>query len=630
MTTVTLILHFLLFRTACALNFDWERTQLTDSEAALNSAIRFGSLASSVVTDREECRAVPGDASWPSDAAWASLNDTLDGALLKPRPLASVCYYGVEYNATKCEQLRSSWKSMNLHTEDPTSVMSQWASGSSCTPTLYPNSTCTQGGFPIYVVRATTIKHIQIAVNFARNHNIRLVIKNTGHDFNGKSIGGYSLGVWTHNLKDMVYHANYTSPTGSYTGRAVAYSAGVQAYEGTALMRKNNMTFIVAGGATVGIAGGFLQGGGHSSYTSYYGLAADQVLALTAVTADGRVVECHEGLNEDLFWAFRGGGGGTFGILTSVVVRAFSLTPIISSSIRFSTTPNPGSNTSLSAETFWAGMEAYWKFSPQICAAGGLGYNFIYPTNTPTGLTFTVGISVPNMSAIAYGRFLHPLIQELNDLGIEVPLPALKRSLHTVDTDDNISLSHSHSHLASRGILHELTPHTLLSSRLFPRSSFSPSTLPQTHTAIRTLVASNLTFHGMSYCPLSSLSPFTANAVNPAFRTTLLHAQAYFPTAHWDGAAPLLSRAELTAQHGVLQAAVQQWRDVSPGGGSYVNEGDAQDWEWQQGFYGANYPELREVKASCHHVGQQRHEKKRAVGNKQEENQFHGFGFGFR
>lgn len=114
MTTVTLILHFLLFRTACALNFDWERTQLTDSEAALNSAIRFGSLASSVVTDREECRAVPGDASWPSDAAWASLNDTLDGALLKPRPLASVCYYGVEYNATKCEQLRSSWKSMNL------------------------------------------------------------------------------------------------------------------------------------------------------------------------------------------------------------------------------------------------------------------------------------------------------------------------------------------------------------------------------------------------------------------------------------------------------------------------------------------------------------------------------------
>jgi hypothetical protein len=137
------------------------------------------------------------------------------------------------------------------------------------------------------------------------------VIKNSGHDFNGKSIGGYALSVWTHNLKDMTYDPDYTSPTGSYTGAAVAYAAGAQAYEGSALMRQKNMVMIVAGGGTVGIAGGFLQGGGHSAYTSYYGLAADQVLAITAVTADGRVVEAHEGENEDLFWAFRGGGGGT-------------------------------------------------------------------------------------------------------------------------------------------------------------------------------------------------------------------------------------------------------------------------------------------------------------------------------
>jgi len=159
------------------------------------------------------------------------------------------------------------------------------------------------------------MKHIQLAVNFARNNNIRLVIKNSGHDFNGKSIGGHSLSIWVHNLKGITYQDDYTSPTGSYTGRAVTYSAGTQAFEGSTLMRQKNMSFIVAGGSTVGIAGGFLQGGGHSSFTSYFGLAADQVMALTAVTADGRVVEMHEGLNEDLFWAFRGGGGGTFSSL---------------------------------------------------------------------------------------------------------------------------------------------------------------------------------------------------------------------------------------------------------------------------------------------------------------------------
>jgi hypothetical protein len=119
------------------------------------------------------------------------------------------------------------------------------------------------------------------------------------------------LSIWIHNLKGITYQDKYTSPTGSYTGRAVTYSAGTQAFEGSTLMRQKNMSFLVAGGSTVGIAGGFLQGGGHSSFTSYYGLAADQVMALTAVTADGRVVEMHEGLNADLFWAFRGGGGGT-------------------------------------------------------------------------------------------------------------------------------------------------------------------------------------------------------------------------------------------------------------------------------------------------------------------------------
>jgi FAD/FMN-containing dehydrogenase len=166
----------------------------------------------------------------------------------------------------------------------------------------------------MYVVNASTTRHIQLAVNFARNANIRLVIKNSGHDFNGKNIGGYSLSIWTHNLRGMMYHTNYTSPTGSYTGRAVAYAAGTQAFEGSMLMRQNNMTMLVAGGSTVGIAGGFLQGGGHSGFTSYYGLAADQVVTLTAVSAEGRVVEMHEGLNEDLFWAFRGGGGGMLNI----------------------------------------------------------------------------------------------------------------------------------------------------------------------------------------------------------------------------------------------------------------------------------------------------------------------------
>ncbi|KAL1795593.1 hypothetical protein ACET3X_005817 [Alternaria dauci] len=585
----------LLLATTTALHFDWERDQLTREDAASNEALRFGSASATAASG--SCKIIPQDATWPNEDAWASFNDTLGGALLKPKPLASVCYAGEGYNASKCDQLKSSWAGMNLHSDDPVSIMSQWASGNTCTPTSQPNSTCTQGGWPEYVVNATTVRQIQLAVNFARNQNIRLVIKNSGHDFNGKSIGGYSLSVWTHNLKGMAYNLNYTSPTGSYNGRAVTYAAGVQAYEGSTLMRQKDMVMIVAGGGTVSIAGGFLQGGGHSSYTSYYGLAADQVLAITAVTADGRVVEAHEGENADLFWAFRGGGGGTFGIITSVVVKAFPPTPLASTSIRFSTTPDRGSNAPpISTETFWAGMRTYWEFSVTICDAGGLGYNFIYPESSTTGLTFTVGISVPNQTTTEHRRFVRPLLQKLNDLGIQQPMPTVRRSLTSPFSYEE-GYKDEASHLFKR-LLGETTGHTLIASRFFPRTTFSnTSALESSHLAIRHVVENgSLTFHGMNYAPTLSVSGNPNNAVNPAFRTTVLHAQAYEPNAHWDGKAPILSRGALTERHERLQGYMQTWRDITAGSGSYINEGDAQDWEWKEAFFGSNYEELARIK----------------------------------
>lgn len=374
------------------------------------------------------------------------------------------------------------------------------------------------------------------------------------------------------------------------------------------------MVMIVAGGSTVGIAGGFLQGGGHSGYTSYYGLAADQVLTITAITADGRVVEAHEGENADLFWAFRGGGGGTcsqqgekttvtdrkpgtFGIITSVVVKAFRATPITSSSVRFSTTPDRGSTAPpISTNTFWAGMRAYWEFSIAICDAGGLGYSFLYPSSSSTGLTFTVSISVPNKTTTEYRQFIRPLLQKFNDLGIQQPIPALRRSLKpSFSCEENFK---NEASSFSKRVIGETTGHTLIASRFFPRTTFStPSTLETSHLAIRHVVENgSLTFHGMNYAPTLSVSGNPNNSVNPAFRTTVLHAQAYESNAHWDGKAPTLSHEALTEKHQRLQGYMQGWRDVTPGSGSYINEGDAQDWEWKEAFFGSNYERLARVK----------------------------------
>ena len=56
--------------------------------------------------------------------------------------------------------------------------------GNTCQPPKYYDSEgCTQGGYSLYVVNASTTAQIQLALNFARNTGIRFVVRNTGHDF---------------------------------------------------------------------------------------------------------------------------------------------------------------------------------------------------------------------------------------------------------------------------------------------------------------------------------------------------------------------------------------------------------------------------------------------------------------
>ncbi len=124
----------------------------------------------------------------------------------------------------------------------------------------------------------------------------------------GQSAGAGSLSVWTHHLKGYEFLPSYS--IGDYQGKAARVAAGVEGYELGTHMRTDNVTIVIPGGSTVGPIGGFFQGGGHSSYTSFYGLGADQILAIEVVTADGRFVTADPNNNTDLFWALRGGGGG--------------------------------------------------------------------------------------------------------------------------------------------------------------------------------------------------------------------------------------------------------------------------------------------------------------------------------
>jgi hypothetical protein len=106
------------------------------------------------------------------------------------------------------------------------------------------STTCSLGGYASYSVNVSNVAQIQLALNFARNTNVRFVVKNTGHDFADKSIGAGALSLWTHNLKDLTYIKDYSY--GSYKGPAFKVAAGVHTEDVYLAAEKNDVS-VVAG-----------------------------------------------------------------------------------------------------------------------------------------------------------------------------------------------------------------------------------------------------------------------------------------------------------------------------------------------------------------------------------------------
>jgi hypothetical protein len=140
-------------------------------------------VANAVPTERV-CKALPDTQHWPSQSDWESLNTTLGGVLLKPNPPAAPCHTThPAYNLELCNEVRLRWNSSQWHSDNPVSSLFQNWNGYSCLPN---SETCSSEGYPVYVVNATTSEHVRAAVNFARERNVRVNIKSSGHDFLGK------------------------------------------------------------------------------------------------------------------------------------------------------------------------------------------------------------------------------------------------------------------------------------------------------------------------------------------------------------------------------------------------------------------------------------------------------------
>jgi len=273
---------------------------MASSIAWLNLCLSLTSFCIPFLAFAKECRCFPGDACWPSPSAWAALNNSINGRLIATSPLASPCH-GPNFNAALCSDVRESWLLPQAHYVSSSSVMAPFYAGNSCIPFTPESMLCTLGNYIEYAINVTEPADISKGVAFATKNNIRLVIRNTGHDYNGKSTGAGALGIWTHNLKSIRFF-DYHGPT--YTGKAIKMGAGVQGFE--AVDAGNKVGLTVTGGEcpTVGLAGGYTQGGGHSALASKYGLAADQTLEWEVITGSGEFIKASPTENSDLYCTY--------------------------------------------------------------------------------------------------------------------------------------------------------------------------------------------------------------------------------------------------------------------------------------------------------------------------------------
>ncbi|KAG8717143.1 hypothetical protein FRC08_008133 [Ceratobasidium sp. 394] len=127
-----------------------------------------------------------------------------------------------------------------------------------------------------------------------------------------------TLSLWTHNIKYINYTTSFVPAQCSAQGvPALTYGAG-QDMESLFLFAETNITFIGESAKTVGAAGGWIMGGGHSILSNTCGLGVDRVLQFRIVIPDGWFLVANTCQNTDIFLALRGGGGGTFGVVIEV------------------------------------------------------------------------------------------------------------------------------------------------------------------------------------------------------------------------------------------------------------------------------------------------------------------------
>jgi len=248
-----------------------------------------------------------------ADPDWSPLRGQVGDRLIDIRsPLAEVAANG----GRGAEELFARLKNPYYLSDEPSLTQSLgWIDAWTSRPSLK-------------AVAAESARDVAAAVNFARRTGVPIIVKGGGHSYFGNSNRAGSLLVWTHRLRSMEMHDAFRpdgAPADAAAVPAVSLGAGTLWGEVYRKVSVEHGRYVQGGGClTVGTAG-FVQGGGFGSLSKQFGTGAANLLEAEIVSADGRISIVNRWREPKLFFALRGGGGGTFGIVTRLTLRTHPL-----------------------------------------------------------------------------------------------------------------------------------------------------------------------------------------------------------------------------------------------------------------------------------------------------------------
>jgi FAD/FMN-containing dehydrogenase len=344
----------------------------------------------------------------------------------------------------------------------------------------------------------------------------------------------------------------------------------------------------VAGAAiTVAAGGGYIGGGGHSPISTIYGLAVDNALQYTVVLHTGEVVIANDAINPDLFWALRGGGASTWGVVIDVTLRTYP-GPDVMSSVLFAANYND-------TNTYKSVMSKFVELQPQMSKDNFTGYWYAFEK---TLAFFYMGYNINKAEATAR---MSPFVNYTTSSVAGPPAQVI-----ISEFPNWISMLES-TWCAGGKCASDGGGTALLASRLIPLHSFEqPEELGSLLVDIVNdldVTGDTMLGHLVAGGEVVKKDPDSV-AANPAWRKALWHVILT--------GSQFLPNATATARKAAGDRVTKlnsKLIDFTPGSGAYINEADIQEPNWQQSFFGSHYDHLKEIKNKydpnhlfiCHH-----------------------------